>query len=103
MEISSRNHKNLKALLDSAKATGAFPVGLKARIVEREAKYIWDNPYFRKNGKMTEPQKKQVYDYLLEARSNAMNVLSEEDRLKWFDKFRGRANNYLAKQGYKPA
>jgi len=49
---------------------------------------------------MTEPQKKQVYNYLLEARSNAMNVLSEEDRLKWFDKFRGRANNYLAKQGY---
>lgn len=51
MEISSRNQKNLKPLLDSAKATGAFPVGLKARIVEREAKYIWNNPYFRKNGK----------------------------------------------------
>ncbi|MDB5011847.1 MAG: hypothetical protein JWQ25_49, partial [Daejeonella sp.] len=51
MEISNDNLKNLPALLQSAKATGAFPVGLKARIVEREAKYIWDNPYFQKNGK----------------------------------------------------
>ncbi len=45
-------------------------------------------------------QKKQVYDYLSEARDNAMNVLDEGDRLKWFIKFRGRANNYLAKAGY---
>lgn len=49
---------------------------------------------------LTEVQKKQVYDYLLEARDNAMNVLDEEGRLKWFIKFRGRANNYLSKQGY---
>lgn len=45
-------------------------------------------------------QKKQVYDYLSEARDNAMNVLDEGGRLKWFIKFRGRANNYLAKAGY---
>ncbi|MDB5120003.1 MAG: hypothetical protein JWN56_1221 [Sphingobacteriales bacterium] len=51
MEISFGTAKNLKPLLQSAKATGAFPVGLKGRIVEREAKYIWDNPYFQKNGK----------------------------------------------------
>lgn len=51
MEISFDTAKNLESLLQSAKATGAFPVGLRARVVEREAKYIWDNPYFQKNGK----------------------------------------------------
>ncbi len=49
---------------------------------------------------LTEPQKKQVYEYLLEARDNAMNVLNAKERHKWFIKYRGRANNYLAKQGY---
>ncbi|WP_337069192.1 DUF3826 domain-containing protein [Pontibacter sp. 13R65] len=49
---------------------------------------------------LNDGQKKQVYAYLLEARDNAMNVLKEEDRLKWFIKFRGRANNYLSREGY---
>ncbi|WP_207425455.1 DUF3826 domain-containing protein [Pedobacter sp. SYSU D00535] len=49
---------------------------------------------------LTEPQKKQVRDYLLEARDNAMNVLSEKEQHKWFIKYRGRTNNYLSKQGY---
>lgn len=49
---------------------------------------------------LTEVQKKQVYQYLLEARDNAMNALKPKEREKWFIKYRGRANNYLAKQGY---
>ncbi|WP_207425070.1 patatin-like phospholipase family protein [Pedobacter sp. SYSU D00535] len=51
IEVSGSNRKHLKVLLDCAKATGAFPIGLSARLVERQAKYIWDNPYFQKNGK----------------------------------------------------
>jgi len=49
MEVSFTQSKNLDTLLDSAKATGAFPGGLSARLVTREAKYIWDNPFFLKN------------------------------------------------------
>lgn len=49
---------------------------------------------------MTEVQKKKVYDYLLQARKNAMNVLTSRDREQWFAKYRGRANNYLASQNY---
>lgn len=45
-------------------------------------------------------QKKKVYDYLTEARDNAVNVLSSREINQWFAKFRGRANNYLAAQGY---
>ncbi|MCJ8167163.1 patatin-like phospholipase family protein [Pontibacter sp. E15-1] len=51
MEISAGNLDNLKPLIEASKATGAFPIGLRARPLSRKAKYIWDNPFFRKNGK----------------------------------------------------
>ncbi|HMJ48091.1 MAG TPA: patatin-like phospholipase family protein [Ferruginibacter sp.] len=46
--ISFTNLKYLPVVIDAAKATGAFPIGLKARIVKREAKFIWDNPFFNR-------------------------------------------------------
>lgn len=49
---------------------------------------------------LTDVQKKKVHEYLTEARDNAMNVLNTRGRNQWFAKFRGRANNYLAKEGY---
>ena len=54
MEIAFENLQNLPSLIQAAKATGAFPVGLKARLLERKAKYIWDNPFFQKNKKFNE-------------------------------------------------
>lgn len=51
INISLQSPDNFELLKDSAKATGAFPVGLKARAIKRAAKYIWDNPFFQKNGK----------------------------------------------------
>jgi len=51
MEISAANLDNLKPLIEASKATGAFPIGLRARRLSRKAKYIWDNPFFKKNGK----------------------------------------------------
>lgn len=44
--------------------------------------------------------KAKVYQYLLEARENALNVLSSKEKNQWFIKYRGRANNYLSTQGY---
>lgn len=49
---------------------------------------------------MKEEHKAQVYQYLVEARENALNVLTSRERNQWFAKYRGRANNYLSKQGY---
>jgi len=49
---------------------------------------------------MKEDHKAQVYKYLVEARENALNVLTSRERNQWFAKYRGRANNYLSKQGY---
>lgn len=51
MEIAFQTLENLAPLIQAMKATGAFPVGLKAREVARKAKYIWDNPFFQKNNK----------------------------------------------------
>ena len=49
--VSLKNDKHLSVLIDAAKATGAFPVGLKARLVQRPAKFLWDNPFFNKDGR----------------------------------------------------
>ncbi len=42
----NKDIKNLETVIHAAKATGAFPVGLKGRLVSRKAKYLWDNPFF---------------------------------------------------------
>ena len=49
---------------------------------------------------LTNEHKAKINDYLLEARENALNVLSNRERNQWFAKYRGRANNYLSAQGY---
>jgi len=48
MPVSLKNLEYLPVILDAAKATGAFPIGLKARMLTRKAKYIWDNPFFNR-------------------------------------------------------
>lgn len=49
---------------------------------------------------LTDEHKAKVREYLVEARENALNVLTSRERNQWFAKYRGRANNYLSKQGY---
>ena len=46
--ISHDNLDYLDVMIDSSKATGAFPIGLKARTVSREARFIWENPFFNR-------------------------------------------------------
>lgn len=52
--ISLKNPAYISLLIDAAKATGAFPVGLAARLVQRPAKFLWDNPFFNKDGRFTQ-------------------------------------------------
>jgi len=49
---------------------------------------------------LKEDHKQKVYEYLVEARDNAMNVLTNREKNQWFAKYRGRANNYLSSEGY---
>lgn len=48
---------------------------------------------------LTEDQKKMIYDHLVEARENAMNVGTHKWQFQWFAKYRGKINNILASQG----
>ncbi|ALJ01705.1 hypothetical protein DC20_21900 (plasmid) [Rufibacter tibetensis] len=82
MEISTRNLSNLKPLIEASKATGAFPIGLRARTLSRKAKYIWDNPFFQKNGKFG----KGTIDL-------GKKVKSDEDAYKSLNADGGTANN----------
>jgi hypothetical protein len=48
---------------------------------------------------LTPEQKKQIYDWLVEARENAMDAGSSDEKHAWFGKYKGRINNYLAAAG----
>lgn len=48
---------------------------------------------------LNEDQKKMIYNHLIEARENAMNVGTSKWQFAWFAKYRGKINNILASQG----
>lgn len=49
---------------------------------------------------LTEEQKAFIKDALYEAREHAMSAGSSKEKHAWFGKYKGRINNYLAKEGY---
>lgn len=48
MELSYNQQENLESLLMAAPATGAYPIGLKARLLKRKAHYLWEHPFINK-------------------------------------------------------
>jgi len=49
---------------------------------------------------LTDAQKKQILEYLVEAREHAMDAGSSDEKHGWFGKYKGRINNYLSAAGY---
>lgn len=49
---------------------------------------------------LKEDEKKQIHDWLVEARELAMDAGSSDGKHAVFGKYKGRINNYLSKQGY---
>jgi Na+-transporting NADH:ubiquinone oxidoreductase subunit NqrC len=49
---------------------------------------------------LTEEQKTQIMNYLVEAREHAMDAGSSDKKHWWFGKYKGRINNYLSAAGY---
>ncbi len=45
-------------------------------------------------------EKEQIHIWLTEAREHAIDGGSSKEKHGWFGKYKGRINNYLAKQGY---
>lgn len=48
---------------------------------------------------LTQAQKDQIYAWLVEAREQAMDASTSEEKHGWFGKYKGRINNYLAAAG----
>ena len=49
---------------------------------------------------LSEYEKKQVLIWLREAREYAMDAADSKGKHFWFDKYRGRTNNWLSARGY---
>lgn len=49
---------------------------------------------------LTDEEKKQVLIWLKEAREFAMDAADSKAKHAWFDKYRGRTNNWLSARGY---
>ena len=49
---------------------------------------------------LTEAQKEKVLGFLKQAREEAMDAGSSDEKSKIFRQYKGRINNYLAKEGY---
>lgn len=58
------------------------------------------NSYLDMLPDLTEEQKKQILEYLIEAREIAMDAGSSKEKHAWFGKYKGKINNYLSAQGY---
>ena len=48
---------------------------------------------------LTEAQKKQILEWLTEAREHAIDAESSKKKHEWFGKYKGRINNYLSAAG----
>ena len=49
---------------------------------------------------LAEEQKAKIMALLIEARENAMDGGSSQEKHQWFRKYKGKINNYLSKAGY---
>ena len=83
----------LKDLLDEAQVTEVKD-GLTYHVVE-----VTYRAYTDMLPNLTVEQKKQIKDWLIEAREHAMDAGSSKEKHAWFGKYKGRINNYLSTQG----
>jgi len=58
------------------------------------------NAYIDEIPTLTDAQKLKIKNWLIEARELAIDAESSKAKHGWFDKYKGRINNYLSAQGY---
>lgn len=73
--------------------------GVKDAMTYKKVKFTYDN-YLEELPQLTDVQKKQIKDWLLEAREKAIDAGSSDEKTAVFGKYKGRIANYLAKEGY---
>jgi Spy/CpxP family protein refolding chaperone len=58
------------------------------------------NQYLKMLPDLTDQQKEKIMALLVEARENAMDAGSSQEKHNWFRKYKGKINNYLSAAGY---
>lgn len=58
------------------------------------------NQYLAMLPALTDEQKAQIMAFLVEARENAMDAGSSEEKHQWFRNYKGKINNYLSAASY---
>ena len=104
-KLKAMNEQSLQLLHD------AFVSTLAADLTPEQVEKIKDemtydvvhvtyNAYCDELPQLTDPQKAYILAQLTEAREIAMNQGSSKEKHGVFGKYKGRINNYLAKEGY---
>jgi hypothetical protein len=105
-EQAQQSKSALKAIHDkfisalSAELTPAQIESIKDKMTYNKVQVTY-GVYCHNLPQMTDEQKAQVLDYLKQAREEAMDAGSGEDKSKVFRQYKGKINNYLSKQGLK--
>src|SRR5258708_2998060 len=74
-------------------------VTVKDKMTYFKVKVTYD-AYCQALPKLTEPEKQQILEWLTDAREEAMDGGSANEKSAIFKKYKGKINNYLGKQGY---
>jgi hypothetical protein len=74
-------------------------VKVKDKMTYNKVKVTFDS-YCRNLPNLTEAQKEQVLAFLKQAREEAMDAGSSDEKSKIFRQYKGKINNYLLKEGY---
>lgn len=72
---------------------------VKDRLVYGKVQVTY-NAYLQQNPGLTDAHKARILEWLKEAREEAMDGGSSEEKSAIFNKYKGRINNYLSKEGF---
>jgi hypothetical protein len=72
---------------------------VKDKMTYNKVKVTYDG-YLAMLPQLTDEQKGKILAWLKDAREEAIDGGSSEEKSKIFDKYKGRINNYLSKEGY---
>ncbi|MDP1814643.1 MAG: hypothetical protein Q8K92_09375, partial [Leadbetterella sp.] len=61
MPLNFKNSTNTDIARDAAMATGAFPIGLKSRLLSRSKKVIMENPWLNQTNQQTTGDEEDIY------------------------------------------
>jgi outer membrane translocation and assembly module TamA len=104
-EQATQTRASLKALHDqfiaklSADLTAEQVEKVKDKMTYNKVQVTY-NGYIQMLPDLTQEQKAKILEMLKEAREIAMDGGSAEEKTAVFEKYKGRINNYLSKQGY---